>query len=225
MPRFVYFIFTKGKEGKLWAITGSHTVSTGNTSILWGTRYCLRGRKSLGNKKATALLLIFNGPLGEGKRGVFSCGNRLALGKLIKEAYCRWPVFHLLVAGPHSSWLLPTTVHQRAARKGEPLQDSLTTHHVLWSPARVQCAEWNKGCLGRFMRIACVQKCVSSPRCHSKHIIFKHGFPCWICRKAKTYFSYYGADVPVGNGLKSVFHLYILKFSKTERIRFRKAVC
>lgn len=93
MPRFVYFIFTKGKEGKLWAITGSHTVSTGNTSILWGTRYCLRGRKSLGNKKATALLLIFNGPLWEGKRGVFSCGNRLALGKLIKEAYCRGPFF------------------------------------------------------------------------------------------------------------------------------------
>ena len=157
MPRFVYFIFTKGKEGKLWAITGSHTVSTGNTSILWGTRYCLRGRKSLGNKKAKALLLIFNGPLGDGKRGVSSCGNRLALGKLIKEAYCRWPVFHLLVAGPHSSWLLLTSVHQRAVRKGKPLQDSLATHHVLWSPARVQRAEWNKGCLGSFMRTACAQ--------------------------------------------------------------------
>lgn len=34
MPRFVYFIFMKRKEGKLRAITGSHTVSTGNTSIL-----------------------------------------------------------------------------------------------------------------------------------------------------------------------------------------------
>lgn len=66
-------------------------------------------------------------------------------------------VFHLLVAGPHSSWLLLTSVHQRAQRKGEPLQGSLTTHHVLWSPARMQFAKWNKGCLGRFMRITCVQ--------------------------------------------------------------------
>ena len=88
----------------------------------------MRGRKSLGNKKATALLLIFNGPLGEGKRGVFSCGNRLALGKLIKEAYCRWPVFHLLVAGPHSSWLLLTSVHQRAARKGRTIAGQ--SHHT-----------------------------------------------------------------------------------------------
>lgn len=93
MPRLVYYVFTKRKEGKLWAITGSHTVSTGNTSILWGTRYCSRRKKSLGNKKATALLLIFCRPLGGGKR-VFlffflPVGTLLSLGKLIKEAFCR----------------------------------------------------------------------------------------------------------------------------------------
>lgn len=34
MPRFVYFIFTKRKGGIFRASSGSHTVSTGNTSIL-----------------------------------------------------------------------------------------------------------------------------------------------------------------------------------------------
>lgn len=99
------------KEGKLWAITGSHTVSTGNTSILWGTRYCLQRRKSLGNKKATALLLIFNGPLGEGQRVVFfPVGTLLSLGKLIKEAYCWGPFFTCWWLGPTPLgcfWQLP----------------------------------------------------------------------------------------------------------------------
>lgn len=39
-------------------------------------------RKSSGDKKATALLLISNGPLGGWKRVVFSCGNIAFLGKV-----------------------------------------------------------------------------------------------------------------------------------------------
>lgn len=65
----------------------------------------------------------------------------LSLGKLIKEALLSVPLFHLLEAGSDSSWLLLTSAHQRAQRKRELLQDSLATHHVPWSLARVQFAK------------------------------------------------------------------------------------
>lgn len=83
----------------------------------------------------------------------FPVGTLLSLGKLIKEALlsvpCFFFFFHLLKVGPHSSWLLLTSVHQRAPKKKEPPpQDSLATHNVLWSPARVQFAKLNKGLSG-----------------------------------------------------------------------------
>ena len=75
------------------------------------------------------------------------------------------------------------------------------------------------------MRIACVQR-VSVLQGVTLNTSFSSmAFPAESAERQKTYFSYYGAHVPVGNGLKYVFHLYILKFSKAERIRFRKAVC
>lgn len=71
----------------------------------------------------------------------FPVGTLLSLGKLIKEALLSIPPFHLLEAGLHFSWLLLTSAHQIALRKGEPLLDYLATHHVPWSPARVQFAK------------------------------------------------------------------------------------
>lgn len=101
----------------------------------------------------------------------FPAGTLLSLGKLIKEALPSPPpppfFFHLLEVGRHSSSLLLTSVHQIAPRKKEPQQThtvSPATHHVLWSPARVQFAKkkkkWNKDYLGSFMGITFAQMSV-----------------------------------------------------------------
>lgn len=66
----------------------------------------------------------------------------------------------------------------------------------------------------------CAEGVSSQGIVHKHH--FKHGFPAESAKELKTYFSYYGADVPVGNRLKSVFNSYL---SAKDRIRFRKAVC
>lgn len=120
----------------------------------------------------------------------FPVGTLLSLGKLIKEALLSVPCFfHLLKVGPHSSWLLLTSVHQRAPKKKEPpRQDSLATHNVLWSPVRVQFAKLNKDYLGRFRRITVVR--MSDLRgVGSKHIMVRHHFGVESANRQKAYFS------------------------------------
>lgn len=120
----------------------------------------------------------------------FPVGTLLSLGKLIKEALLSVPCFfHLLKVGPLSSWLLLTSVHQRAPKKKEPpQQDSLTTHNVLWSSARVQFAKLNKGYLGRFRRITVVQTSVLQG-VSSKHMMVRHHFGVESANRQKTHFS------------------------------------
>lgn len=198
MPRFVLCLFCT-----LRAVTGSHTVSTGNTSILGGTRYCSQGRrKSLGNKKATALLLVFNGPLGEG------CGEACcfflwerhpfpwesSLGSLA----ARGLLFDGFKAGRGCTWLL-TSVHQKSPAVGAVWpHTALRGTRCTW-PAAVRAA-WGGLCGSRVCRL-----------CRGSNA------GCPLCQALPHYLNpacYQGGDVAFG----SVQH-----FEGKESVR--KAVC
>lgn len=73
------------------------------------------------------------------------------------------------------------------------------------------------------MGIACVQR-VSVLQGVTLNTSFSSmAFPAESA-EGKTYFSYYGAGVPVGNGLKICISFVYIEIFK-DRIRFRKAVC